>query len=271
MTFDEYFLAISRNVWPEGEARNLRSMHKDWLRDGLIDLQKTVSCLQTQNEYEFRQPDTFFYCGTSAFAEPNGYIQSVSVIPDLQNTMDRRQCDRVWATPVSKNRMECIIENDARCGVVTGCCYGIPFPYGAYEDGTPYAELPYGFNFAEPSTDRPCRSRDRTVAKWNGFIYLHPLINSDELILVEVHGVKKNWQGTDTIPYLDEEGEVDRLITDALETYLRWQTGLKDDCDAPRTSAFSIEYRRKRAELIWDCRKKNRIPKREDCWVDCNC
>jgi hypothetical protein len=279
MTFDEYFLQLSFNVWPEGEARNLRRLHKDWLRYGLIDLQKKIPCLQAENVENIVHDATYFFCGASAFQAPNGFIQNLRVIPNLQDTADPRQCDAVYAKPLSRQELECKLEYASRCGE-SACCasgpyYNLRMPTGTYDafgSTYEYPQLDFGLMFPDARTDKPCRARDRYFAMWGCYLYLYPVINSDELIIIEWHGIKKNWQDSDVIPYLDEAGEVDPQISEALELWLGHKKSLEpENCDNETAGTKLAMYNQKVAELIWQCREEGKVPARKDCFVDCNC
>jgi hypothetical protein len=309
MTFDELALEISRNVWPEGESRALRSAHKNLIRDGLIDLQKKIPCLQTQNIDYIRHGATFFYCGASAFVVPTGYVRSLRTIPDLQATYHWRQCDSVWAQPQSREEFECILSNAAQCGeslTNCGCANPIEMPYGyycgvdfaypaygAYEYPAygpyppysfpgfpaygyagvwvPYPDLPMGLMYADAITDKGCRARERWFAMFNCYIYTYPVINSDEVLILEWHGIKRNWEDEDVIPYLDEDGGVNRQIVQALEYYVACEHVLRFDCEDDRSKLQRSKYDQLVRELILDCREQNRLPSRQHCFVDCNC
>lgn len=279
MTFGELYLEVSRNVWPEGEARNLRPLHKKIMVDALIDLQKKIECLQTKNIENIGHDATFFYCGSSAFGAPEGFVKNLRTIPDLLHTRDWRQCDVVWAQPMSRQTFECKLETASRCGdslMGCGCATPITMPYGyyanyGYEMVYPYHELPIGLMFPDALTDKACRARERWFAMWNRYIYTYPVIQSNELLILEWQGIKRNWQDDSIIPYLDEAGDVDRQVVLAIEHFLLTEKAKRDDCDNATTTLMRTEYNRIVAELIWQCREEGMIPSREHCFVDCNC
>ena len=282
MTFQELVLEISRNVWPEGEARNLRDQHKNLIRNGLIDLQQKIDCLKTQNIDYIRHGATFFYCGASAFVVPTGYVQSLRTIPDLQHTNNWRQCDAVWAQPQSRQEFECLLANAVQCGeALTNCACPTPIEmaYGYYcanYDGTkakwfPYPELPMGLMYADAVTDKGCRARERWFAMFNCYIYTYPVIQSSEVLILEWHGIKRNWVDDDVVPYLDESGGVDRQIVQALEYYVTAEDAMRYGCMDERYKSLAKRYGDHVEQLIWDCRAQHRLPSRQHCFVDCNC
>ena len=278
MTFEELTLEISHNVWPEGEARNLRPLHKNLIRDGLIDLQKKIPCLQSQNIEYVRHGATFFSCGASAFGAPNGYIQSLRTIPDLLTTYDWRQCDSVWAQPQSRQEFECILANAAQCGeslTNCSCTYPIVMPLGyycvGYGETYPYPELPLGLMYADATTDKPCRARERWFAMYNCYIYTYPVIQSNEVIILEWHGIKRTWNDEDVIPYVDESDEVNRQIVMALEYFVACEHTLRIDCDDAKSQLQRARYNQLVAEMIVECKDSQRLPSRHHCFVDCNC
>lgn len=278
MTFAELALQISRNVWPQGEARVLKPLHNNLLRDGLIDLQKKVPCLQSQNIDHIPYGATFFFCGASAFSVPCGYVRSLRTIAASQNGNSWKQCDAVWAKPETREEFECRLENAAQCGeslIGCGCGYPITMPYGYYciGDGNayPYPELPFGLMYADAITDKTCRARERWFAMFNCYIYTYPVINSNEEIILEWHGIKRNWVDSDLFPYLDETSEPNRQVIQALEYYVMAEDSFRTDCDREKSLTCRALYDKLVAEMIWQCRETQRLPSREHCFVDCNC
>ena len=71
-------------------------------------------------------------------------------------------------------------------------------------------------------------------------------------------------------PWIDESGELDRDIVDAVEFYLEGKTARRDDEDYEEYKTSMVEFDRKVGELIWQCRKENQLPDRQYCFSNCN-
>ena len=72
MTFAELFTDVSANVWPEGRSARLATLHKTWLKDALIDVQRKVKCYQINHLHYVNLQSTYFSCGASVFEAPSG-------------------------------------------------------------------------------------------------------------------------------------------------------------------------------------------------------
>ena len=79
-TLGDLKVAVRKNVFPTGEASNLRPSHDKSFIDCLIDLQTVVECLQQDNTDIYPQCSSFYDCEMTVLPAPRGNIKSVSVI-----------------------------------------------------------------------------------------------------------------------------------------------------------------------------------------------
>lgn len=263
MTYAQFNAAVRASVWPDGEAENLVANHKDYVLDGLIDLQTKVSCLQQNHSDYLCASAGFFHCGASVFEAPRGFIRSLSTIVPGDTC-----CTEVPYIPISKAEMNCLLQNEQ-----TTCCgTSETHPSHTYlVDGeyVPYPELPlYCFEYPN-ELDKTFRASEGFFTIDRGQIWVSPQIQGNELIKLEWDGVKRTFDDADV---LDDE-IFSREVEECVELYLRGRAAVIDDCDFERGAYFNNEnmtrpglYQVRRADLIHTCEKQGRPPKREYCF-----
>lgn len=118
--------------------------------------------------------------------------------------------------------------------------------------------LPFGFHYAQTSTDRVTadgthkwRARAGMWAKDRGNIYVAPWIQSTETIIVVWDGIKRSWQD-------DEEIDDDPLLSQAIEEYVRWRHEDKYGHDAEEASRAGGAFALAKQALIHQCREETR-------------
>lgn len=244
---------IKEAVFPEGEAENLVANHDRYVLNGIIDLQLKVDCLQVEHEDRTIFNDTWYHCGASVFTAPRGYIQELSTV----TTADC--CDKVKYRPTTKGHIDCMIAEVA-------ACEDIDQPYGYYlYDGLylPYADTGlYCTVHSGPATDKDCRATDGWFTLYRGELWVYPHIDSNESIMLTWDGLKRAWAAGDLI---DDDPDVRQ----ALELYLAYTVALREDCDREKYLVMKAEYDNKVADMMWDCAREKRLPRREPCFNNC--
>jgi hypothetical protein len=276
MTFAEYRTAVLANVFPDGYSGRVEARYTSWMKDVLIELQKYIPSLQTHHRERIPQDATFFSCGTSAFKAPPGKIQS------FHTELLCSDCDKVIAVPYTPRTFRLMLEERRRPkytnsdGSCNPCYYGDTAcldlrnePYGYYEvDGIyfPYPELPLGLHYATPHIDLSCRSKERAFALYDGYVWTWPVIQSTEVGILRWHGIKRNWQNSDEIPWKDEEGDDMREIQEIVELFVGWKSKLHDDCDDAGAATMKSLYDGRFAEFMVSQQDLNILPSRSDCF-----
>lgn len=256
ITFLDFQLAVRQRAFPEGEAPNLKANHKKFVIDALIDLQLKVPRLQQFHIDYIPQSATYFMCGASVFEPTRGMIRKLSTITCLD------PCDRVVYTPVSKERLDCLIAE-------TNACDDITHPYDTYYDGTATFDYPgiaiLGFEYPGGNTDLACRATAGVYARHRDHIWIHPALRSDEIVELEWDGIKREWEDTDTL-------EDDNEVREAVERYLIGMVALREDCDVLKSKVWyndSIRepglYQVKVGDMIWQSKKEAMLPKAQQC------
>lgn len=253
MTFLELTQQVSLNVFPEGEARRLRDVHKDYIRDGLIDLQRKVSCLQAKHYNHVPYADTYWNCGATVFDAPRGYIIGLKTI------IDGDFCDEIRYDPVTKEDIECMIR-----GQKDAC--GITAPHGYYYDGYDYVDYPVypyitpaGSVYPDDSVDKSGRSLCGWYTLHDDKVWMYPHIQSTETVILEWVGIKKDFSDSDEVSY-------ERDVISALETYLEWKVARKEDCNLAKFQGARSEYNETVGDLIYECKKRKRLPRPKPCF-----
>lgn len=253
-TFTAFFNAVIAQVFPEGEAPNLKAVHKNWIKDGLIEIQQRVPCQQAKHADFMTQNSTFWNCGSTVFGAPRGFIKGLKTIAvdDI--------CDEVRYMPTTKHEIECLIKEAEACACACASDMDEPYQYcGTYND---YGYL-LGMRYANSTTDKDCRARSGVFTLEDDFIWMYPAIRSDEIAVLEWRGVKRAWNDSDLV-------EFDREVQRAVEVYLETETSRKEDCNIQAFTTARATYNDKIADLIWQCRKERRLPQPPPCFANCD-
>lgn len=80
LTFAQLKQGMRSRCFPAGEARNLRTAHDKAVVDALVDIQRWVECLQSNNTHLIPHCATYFNCGLTSFDFPRGQIKRLSVV-----------------------------------------------------------------------------------------------------------------------------------------------------------------------------------------------
>ncbi len=251
-TYLEFMTALLSRVWPDGQAENLIPNHRKWVLDALIDLQKKVPCLQTEHLDIVDQCSTYYFCGTSVFSAPRGFLRKLYTIEDSDG------CTRIDYEPISKDDMDCLQANYQACNTLL---QPLGYYYEPYFGYLPFADLPIpGFKNVDSTIDKPARSAGGYWTMDRGNIYLFPHMQWNEQAVVVWDGLKRSYADTDEV-------EWDREVEDAVEYYVGAKGAEKEDCDYDRLAVLTANYNGKVSDLIYNCKKERRIPKAPPCFI----
>ncbi len=253
-TFELFVSGISSTVFPEGEAENLQANHRKYIVDSLIDLQQKVPCLRTQHRDRISMVDTFTECNASVYSAPKGFISQIYAV-----TQDNC-CAKRYFQPVDWDEMEQILKDNKNCGTLldpTYYYYDEDYSYRLYPD---YECLYYGDSSG--ATDARFRPTISYSALKDGRLYLYPWLQSNEVLVIEWDGIKRSWKDTDEVQW-------DREVQDAVEHFLDFRTGYREDCDQQRMTNARVFYDELVAKQIWQCRKERRIERRIHYFSNC--
>jgi hypothetical protein len=258
MTFSELFTDVGTRVWPEGRSARLATLHKGWLRDCLVDLQRKIVCLQTAHLHYVTIQATYFSCGSSAFEVPNG-----AIVKEFWTEDNETRCKKIHANPLGKNDYECLVEQSPFCA-----CEAAD-PYQSYLVGSDYydyPELPLGLKYVTEAVDSETRACSRAFALFDGFIWTYPSITSLETGVLRWEGIKKTWADTDILPWLDDSGNLDNDVLQAAVYYLEMRKANKESCDPIAFGEWNAQYAALVRDMIIDCKRHSYLPDGRSCF-----
>lgn len=244
--FSIFSARVRRSAWPEGEAENLVDIHKNHLKDALIDLQIKLSKLQENHTSITEQCATYYNCGATVFASPDNR----ALIQKIYTVLASDFCSKVYYEAVSKSELDCLTTEADVGQIESGSC--VRCYQGAYED------LYYGDQYPDPYYKPKCRSYEGKVALHKNHLWLYPSILPTESVVVEWDGIKRFWDNADLVEY-------DRLTEKAVELYLKWQKA-DEDCDTQATVLARQTYELHRGDLIHQEEKEKRLPRSVSCF-----
>lgn len=225
-------------VFPDGEAENLLVAHDASLLDAMMDLQRWVVCLQRHNTDVHRFCTTYFECGRTIIdTAPKGRIKRVYTV------VNEEWCDKVYFN----QREYADVENWSR-NLLT---------VTAPTNPTSLPALPQGYRYANASTDALCgRSRNGIWCNHRTRLYICPWIQSNESVVIEWEGLKRDWRDEDMV---DDSPEVRR----AMQQYLRMEVARDEECSDRMYLFYKAEYEQAKADLIYECREETKVRKSE--------
>lgn len=266
MTFSDFFDAVGRSVFPDGQSENLVANHKNYILDALIDLQIKVPRLQI-NHTDFIQPEeTLYSCGASLFDAPRGFIVGLNVLRGTPTNC----CDAAPYKESSKAEFDCFLRDLENCSPCTTEQHGYAF-YQTETDGPyiPYPTLEYCLEYPVASLDSVCAPRAGYFTYFRSQLWLFPHLQSGHVAKLEWDGVKRTFADSDIL----DETFYDREVMDCVELYLRGKAAGVEDCDLQRSIYYNNEnprqfgqYQIRRADLIWSTEREKQLPKRNYCF-----
>lgn len=231
MIYSEAIDAIRRNAFPEGEARNLRSRNSNLILDCIIDLQRYVPRMRGRQFTIYPFYSTKFNCGQTIIEKPN---RSAKIMRVYTYTMETH-CDAIYYHWVTRAEFDRVVFEKVNC-----CDSPEDMDVN---DGDTRSDSARGHTMANSSNDKDDRALWGYYTIVDDEIFMYPHINSDERVVVEWRGVKYEFDDDDIVAW-------DRDILRAAELWLRYDTAMRDTCDAKDYEVFKIEYANHKANLI---------------------
>lgn len=238
LTFGQLKAQLRAIIFPAGEAENLIARHDASFLDAMIDLQRWVECYQRRNTNVYPFCTTLFECGRTIIDDaPRGRIKRLYTIAGDE------WCSKIYYL----QREYADVENWSRNLLSVTAPTNDPSK----------PALPQGYRYANKSTDAVCgRGRDGIWAIHRSRIYVTPWIQSNETVVIEWEGIKREWKDEDPV----EEGPDFRR---AVQNFVLMDVTLQDDCDDRKALFYKAEYEAAKADLIHECREETRVRKAE--------
>jgi hypothetical protein len=225
-TFLALITTLRQQIWPEGEAKTLRTAHTGHFKAAMSDLQTWIDELKNNNISVYARCNRLWEDAMTLITAPNGKIQRVYTI------VNEDWRDKVYY--LSSNRT--LLERWAKT---------------LWEAETPEntgmtPELQYGRRYEEEEVDSDIgRARRGIWCIYNGKLYLAPWLQSNEKLVVEWNGVNYEWEDATAV---DEE-KWDIAVQEAIKLYVKWQSELWFG-EKMLAREFGELYAAKRAELM---------------------
>lgn len=238
MNFGELKAIARADIWPDGEQENLIAVHNRYFSEAIFDIQKYVTCYQSNNTDVFRQCATFFNCGMTVLPVPRGHILSVSVIDKLSpyTGLEDPDADDDWCSRIYYKQVDyCHLSKYARlCQACSGAAslaasvssiitdiFGVfrikrRYPAPTDEGLESQPPLQQGYHYPQESTDADGRSPSGVFAIYRGRLYIAPWIQSTETVVIEWNGIKRTFSDADLV-------DDDPKFMQAVRTHVQWQ------------------------------------------------
>lgn len=177
--FSDVIQVLRDEIWPEGEASNLVASHTTFFKEAFIEIQKFTPQLKQHNITAVPFCSTFFEpCGKTVLEMPRGIVRRVY-------TINSDWCDKVHYREWDFADLDAWAYQNLAV---------VP------PDNKGFPELPTGFKYADKITDSAIgRARYGIWAKRHQRIYIAPWIQSNEQVIIEWDGVKRQWDNTDVL------------------------------------------------------------------------
>lgn len=254
-TFLSLKTEIRHQIWPSGEAENLKGTQPDGsmgahdllFQEALAEISKWVECEQQRNVNVIPFCATHFKCAMTVVTLPKGIIEKVyTVVRDADGNDE--YCDPVFYEEKAWPAPECLARN-----LLT---------QWQSPDTTGLPKLPLGFAKAESTTDRDVndvlvgRARSGVWAKYDGKIWVGPWIQSNELVVINWRGIKTEWADGDLVNDAQD-------FKKAVKLYVQYaherDYGDINKAATYKNRAGSGTFDEALADLIWQCREETKL------------
>ena len=242
MTFAELHSTVKQNVFPDGLPSNLRNQFRNAVTDALIAAQKWCKTADGQEAY-YQQRHinrvpfcaTYFNCGSTVIAAPNGQVLDVYTI------VDGMECCRVDYLPS--------INWQSYNQYVAEWTESWDEPAN---EGKP--ALPPGFKYAEATTDKTYgRAGFGHYFIHNRKLFVGPRLQSDEILVVEWSGLKQSYEDANLVV---DDDVVDRELVRFVEAFTAHEIWSRFFQDSQQTQIFYGQMRNALADLISSAQDK---------------
>lgn len=198
MNYQELRGRVIADAFPLGAPENLTSWINTAIQSAVIEVQRSVTCLQQYHDDVYDSCKTFWQCGTTVITKPPGEIRKVYTVETASG--------EDWCNPVVLNPVP--ISELRRWTSSWRTKWSSDF-YSAPASGM---NLPRGFDV--PNTTSDAVSGRALSGLWAidapaNRLIIAPWIQSTEKLVVEWSGIKRTWEDGDLVV---EDADYIRLI-----------------------------------------------------------
>lgn len=225
VSYKDFRDRIRRRIWVSpGEPSNLVEAHNNMFLQAMIDLSKWVEILQVNNTSVIKACSAYVQCAKTLYEAPAGFIRRVYTIANDE------WCDRVEYWRSDFPTVECMARNLITKWVPPTNA-GLP----ALQQGIKHAEASTDL---KPGTDTNYgRARTGVWAVYRKRLYVFPWLQSNESLVLEWDGYKKDWTDDDIL----DEDYWSPDVEAAIESFVRWKDELNFG-SPERAADFRREY-----------------------------
>lgn len=226
---------IRNSIWASGEPENLVVAHDTLFQEAFADVAKWVICERDDNVDVVEFSKTFFKNGMTVIPAPPGIVTRVFTVANKDFTDPVFVRQRQWPEPES---------------------WALNLYLSPHPDVTKAGKLPIGFGYADELNDSLYgRARTAVWAVYQRNIYIAPWIQSNESVVIEWKGIKKQWGDNDLI-----NSEI--MYRTAIKLYMQYSHE-RDYGEMNQAAAFHNQshtglYDEALGTLIHECRERLR-------------
>lgn len=248
ITFSAFRKEINTLVFPDGQAEVRVPLFRNFIVNGLIQLQTYVESYQLVNVNFYDKDQSWDDCGLSIIQGCRGRIGAVYAFkPSCR-------CNRHFYDSASLEKISCFYEH-CRCHQTGSCCCGQsmfsapslytanPYYCGDYVGGNTGCQPPY--LQAEPEDDCAFKLSDKFFAVGpNQKIWLFPRFPCGYVLGVHWRGIRRSYLDTDYVPDDDD-------LKDAVAVYVESEVARRVDKDQVTADKLYADYRMKAGDIIF--------------------
>lgn len=188
MNYQELRGQVIRDAFPLGAPENLTDWINTAILSAVIEVQRSVVCLQTFHDDVYDACQTFWHCGTTVITKPNGEIRRVYTV---DASAGENWCNPVVLQPVS-------------LAEIRRWTYSWRTKWSAnyYVAPSSGLNLPRGFDVPNATSDCVAGRALAGVYAIDGpanRLIIGPWIQSTEKLVVEWSGIKRTWADGDLV------------------------------------------------------------------------
>jgi len=189
VTFSELKARVVADAWPLGAPENLTGLLDGYVLSGLIEIQRLIKCFRYRHDDVYDQCRTYWHSGATVIGAPRGDILRVYTVENVNDTA-------TWSRPVPYRAVS--FPEFRRWQAAWRSRWSSAMLKAPADSG-----LPLGFEAASDVSDA---SSGRALAgiyaleETTRRLYVGPWIQSNEKLVVEWQGIKRDWADGDLTP-----------------------------------------------------------------------
>lgn len=241
MTFQTYYETVVAAVFPEGEAENLSTRHRNAVIDALIDLQRKVKCLREGHCEVTLAEDAQDVCNASVVQRNPGTLTRVAIV-NVETG-----CGFFRPEHLEPDAFDVYVRDNSAC---------VAAAYAALDAGVTPPPPIRSSSFCETAAEsRPVLPGAPRCAGYYTFdqnsIRVFPPLMEGEGLLQQWNGIKRDWQDGEDMGVLFPI----RDVMKAAELFVESDAERFEAKDGRQAGGALALYNVQVADLIYTCRR----------------